>query len=509
MTACLPTHSWELAVEFGLGELQKALPGRLRLDRSRTIREPWRLVDDFDWALWANGHVLLVSAERARLASRDGDLLRAALARPPGLPLSAGVLPEGPLRSTVLRYTARPLLLRLECICHRQEVRLRDSLGKMIAQGWVERWKLPGSTMPLMELCLSPLRGYREEFAPVRSLLDAHAIRCPPASPLLAALAKGAVGAFLPELPDVGAELRDQASPIASVRDCLARLLANSWHNEKGVVDDLDPECLHHYRVNLRRARVLAAETREILGPEAAARLGRDLAAIADRTGSLRDLDVQLANRQWYESLLPEEQVCHLAPFMDSLARQRQQQCRSLQRYLRSRTHGHRRERLGQLLGDHPDRGTFPSLPELLGRRIQHRFARLAHHGRSTGDEPSDGQLHRLRIQIKKLRYVSASSRALLSKARMKDWLGRLSHLQDAFGDAHDLAVCRQWVTEYGTALGGMPDPGEAGAIHALAEALSQGLVARRADAAQQLHRFLSDCRERDLPARLGKEEGA
>jgi len=503
MPARLPTHSWELAAEFGQGELQKALPGPLGLEQLRTVRETWRLVDDFDWALWANGHVLLVSAERARLASQDGGLLGTVLARPPGLPVFPGALPESPLRSAVLRCTARPLLLRLECTCRRQEVRLHDALGKTIAQGWVERWYLPGSTVPLTELCLSPLRGYRGEFAPVRSLLDAHATRCLPASPLLAALAKGADGAFLPELPDVGAELRDGASSIASVRDCLARLLANSWHNERGVLDDVDPECLHHYRVNLRRARVLTAETREILGPETAARLGAHLKAIADRTGRLRDLDVQLANRQWYESLLPEEQARCLAPFMDSLARQRQQQCRSLQRYLCCQTHCHRRERLNQLLGDHPCRGTSPSLPDLLSQRFQHRFARLAHHGRGMGDEPTDGQLHRLRIQIKKLRYVSASSRGLLPKTPMKDWLRRLSHLQDAFGDAHDLAVCRQWVTDYGTALGGTPDPGEAAAIHALANALSQGLVARSADAAQQLHRFLGDCRERDL----GKEE--
>ena len=91
----------------------------------------------------------------------------------------------------------------------------------------------------------------------------------------------------------------------------------------------------------------------------------------------------------------------------------------------------------------------------------------------------------------------------------MKGWLRRLSHLQDVLGNAHDLAVCRHWVTDYGTALGGDAAPGETEAINALAHALTAGLVGRRAEAARQLRLFLHACRGRDLPVLLGKEERA
>ncbi|MCP4408923.1 MAG: CHAD domain-containing protein, partial [Gammaproteobacteria bacterium] len=56
----------------------------------------------------------------------------------------------------------------------------------------------------------------------------------------------------------------------------------------------------------------------------------------------------------------------------------------------------------------------------------------------------SDDQLHRLRIQCKKLRYASEFFTPLFGKKKMTAYINRLKDLQDMLGMMHDIAVIEE-----------------------------------------------------------------
>jgi CHAD domain-containing protein len=474
-------RGWELPPSLDPRDALGALSPEFGSTLSKARRSVWTLVDDYDWSLWQAGWLLLVGQEELCLASRQGERVGADLTVPLPPPISPATLPDGSLAEAVRAVTQRPLLSRGRILCSRREIQIRHGGDKRIASGWSEVWRLPNSHQLIEGIWLAPLRGYGKDCKPIRKAMKQCAVRPAKGSLLFAVLESGGVRTFRPDIPDLRMPLRTNGKPHAAVTDRLASLLAASWRNEEGIVQDLDPQCLHHYRVGLRRARVLATHAKRVLGPVTARALASQLRALGQRTGPLRDLDVQLANRSWYESLLAPQDRAGLGSFMDALERQRAQAWRSLRRYLGSKGYRQRQERLEQLLAM-PARDD-KSVRHLLRRALRQRFHKLARRRESVGDSPVDGELHRLRIEAKKLRYLFEFAGGILPQKQTAKWLPKLRHLQDALGHAHDLAVCLDWVTTRAAGLNHRTRRAEADSLAALAVAL-QGLLAEHRDAA-------------------------
>lgn len=495
-------HCWELPSAWDGNIPVSSLPSGWTLQPGKADSESWQLADDFDWNLWASHRVLLHGPDEVRLLDHGHVPLVAPL--PPELPLAAADLPEGPLRTALHGLTPRPLLSRAEIACQHRDLALVNAIGKTVARGRQEDWSLPASAPVIRGLFLAALRGYREEFRQFLADLAATALLPLPVSPLFVALERGMIPAFSPDLPDFALHLRADLAPEAAVRDLLAELLANTWRNETGVLADLDPECLHHYRVNLRRARAVVGQAEPVIGKRAARHLAIHLRAIAQHTGTLRDLDIQLANRAWYESLVPSGQATQLAGFMTHLAQHRRRELRNLRRYLRSPQHRHHRERLEHLLkGIVAPRKAHP-LVELLAKCVLRRFRRLAKTARRLGDQPRDTDLHRLRIEAKKLRYPFESARSIFPAELVAQWVPGLKQLQDALGRAHDLLVCVGWVNGYiaAQAAAGLGDGTET--LEMLVSALRHQLAIARETAQSQLSAFLEQHHESELLTQFG-----
>ncbi len=495
-------HCWELPSAWARDGLASLAPSGWTLRLGKADCGGWQLADDFDWGLWSNRRVLLHGSCEAHLLDRTH--VRLVLSPPPELPFAAGDLPDGPFRAALQRLTLRPLLSRTEIACQRRDVALANAIGKIVARGRLEEWSLPDGTPVIHGLVLAALRGYREEFSQLVADLASTPLAPLPASPLLVALERGRVPAFQPDVPCIALHFRADLSPAAAVQDLLRKLLANTWRNAAGVLADLDPECLHHCRVNLRRARAVASQAEPVIGKPATRRFVAHLRAIAGHTGALRDLDIQLANRTWYESLVPPEQATGLAGFMTHLAQSRRRELRSLRQYLRSPRHRHHRERLEHLLkGIASPRKPHP-LAKLLAKCVHRRFCRLAKAARGLGDHPSDTDLHRLRIAAKKLRYPFESARSIFPAELIAQWVPGLKQLQDALGRAHDLLVCVGRVNGYiaAQAAAGLGDETEV--LERLVSALRHQLAIARETALEQLRVFLEQHQEQELLTQLG-----
>ncbi len=86
-----------------------------------------------------------------------------------------------------------------------------------------------------------------------------------------------------------------------------------------------------------------------------------------------------------------------------------------------------------------------PSLAQRQWRRLYKAVGRL-------GDKPSDDDLHRVRIQTKRLRYLAdVASNVMPSEANRRAasrTAKAATALQDVLGDLHDAVVTEQWLRE-------------------------------------------------------------
>ncbi len=163
-----------------------------------------------------------------------------------------------------------------------------------------------------------------------------------------------------------------------------------------------DPEDLHQLRVATRRTRALIRATRPLLGDRLAA-LGEELKLLAGLLGAVRDLDVLLD---------------HLTPEVARLDVDRARGEELLTALAVERTM--QRERAGRRDGDAALRGAArrlsgrdrrPRPVRLVDERGQDRGTRRAQASRvpptALPADPSDDELHAVRIAAKRARYAA------------------------------------------------------------------------------------------------------
>ncbi len=86
-------------------------------------------------------------------------------------------------------------------------------------------------------------------------------------------------------------------------------------------------------------------------------------------------------------------------------------------------------------------------LPKTAGRMLDHQAARVKKRGK-TARSREEGDLHRLRISLKKLRYTAEFFAPLYPKKSVNRYLDHLRALQNHLGDLNDVANVRAVVAE-------------------------------------------------------------
>jgi triphosphatase len=259
--------------------------------------------------------------------------------------------------------------------------------------------------------------------------------------------------------PDVG-PLSLPASPtvgelaFAVLRRNLCAMLAH----EPGARLGEDPEEVHDMRVATRRLRAALALFAGAL-PARSGRLRGELGWLAGALGAVRDLDVALERARVWSGEAAEDDRGAVDELGRLLSRRRTDARAALLGALES----DRYERLvassAEMLRAGPSRrspaATAPAeavMPEVLRRR-QRAVVKAARRARRSG---AAGDLHRLRIRAKRLRYALEFVSELYPK-RTATYVRHLVQLQDALGAAQDARVAAEHlhtlVVEEGPAL--------------------------------------------------------
>lgn len=245
-----------------------------------------------------------------------------------------------------------------------------------------------------------------------------------------------------------------EVTPDATVSQLIVSTLASSVTRmatyDPGVRLGTDPEALHRFRVATRRLRSNLRSFAPLLEPGWAGGLKGELVWLDSTVGEVRDADVLLSRLSWTAAELPETDRIQADALLRLLADQRQLGRGALLGALGSSRYDALIDLLTGTASDPPLAPAPPGLGTRPARELDvlaRAWRRLERAVREVGDEPSDQQLHRLRILTKRCRYTAEALAPVAGQGAGR-LATRLAGLQAVLGDHQDTVVAEGWLRD-------------------------------------------------------------
>ncbi len=454
-----------LREQSSLVSLLSGLPARYSVEEGGVAADTLCYLDTFDWRLFekgliclhlGNGDLLLTDFSGENRIQGEGPVHKDFL-QPDCV---GGVLGEK-LRSAA---GIRTLLPQAEIIRRTQSFQIINRDQKTVLSGLLELNQLLITDSPPTtlggSLRIQGFRGYGKIQAKVTAFLQSRGLEVgyPEEMSLRLALA-----ALRKKPLDYSSQLTITLYPeetvVQAARKIFLRLLEGMERNIPGIIEDIDTEFLHDFRVALRRTRSLLGSMKKRVPVADVDHFQRGFKEIGIATGPVRDLDVYLLGKNGYQSMLSEGLQEGLSVFFKELSRQRLQELRRMKKALQSRNctqilMGWRRYVQDSLLSSALAAGHEPC-KEVAVKAIRKRLQGVLRDGAAIGPRSPDEALHRLRIQAKKLRYLLEFYCSLFPESKINSLLKSLKRLQENLGRFNDLSVQQIMLGRYQKGLAG------------------------------------------------------
>ncbi|MEE4314741.1 MAG: CHAD domain-containing protein [Desulfofustis sp.] len=419
--------------------------------------------DTFDWRLYRK-QLLCVGVGRSRsLLSFDGTKHGMIEDLGPGLKFWWEMTPSE-VRETLREIIdVRALLPMAALETDKRHYRLLNDDEKTVVRLTIRADVPVGDGAPdqLGEvMTINELRGYQEAFDSVHRLCLAYGLTPLDSDSWLAQRAfSGSPRTPLDYGDKFRVELaRDSDVGTAIVQIC-GHLLREIEFNRQGVYDDVDTEFLHDFRIAIRRTRSLLSLLKKQLPIREGSYFRSEFKWLGGVTGKLRDIDVYLLQKEAYLAMLPSRLRPGLDGFFADLEQHRRHELKLLRRHLSSKRY---RSLLSDwrtflVADDSPLFGesSRESCRELADRTIRKRFRAFLRKGEAITDDGPDSDMHNLRIQGKKLRYLLEFFRSLYDEKFLEQFVKQLKKIQDNLGDFNDLCVQEEMLGDRLDGLGG------------------------------------------------------
>jgi CHAD domain-containing protein len=209
--------------------------------------------------------------------------------------------------------------------------------------------------------------------------------------------------------------------------------------HDPGVRLGDDPEELHQLRVTTRRLRALLRAARPMLVREWSEPLRAELKWLGGVLGPARDLDV-LIQHLWDEAdALPAEERRAIGRAVAVLERERDEAGEALREAMDS-------ERYLELLAAVERAARAPhvvSRDVSLSDIASGEFRKLRRATKKLPGDPSDDELHAVRIKGKRARYAAELAEGAVGKKATR-FIDKAKDLQDAIGEHQDSVVAEE-----------------------------------------------------------------
>lgn len=408
--------------------------------------------DSFDWRLYRRGYILHCHGTAWTLYHGDSGSVTVQQGGPQlHRSCFADDFPRGNLREVIEPLLSIRCLLPLATVSLvGRQFRLLNEDEKTVARVVFEDQRPVIAKTVYRMLRLFGVRGYDREMAKVRALLENNGLTAP-ASPLIG-FEEGCRAIDRRPL-DYTSKFSLQLDDSLTSRQAMVRiyrhLLTAMQRNLPGVLEDLDSEFLHDFRVAIRRTRSGLSLVKKVLPAPVVASFAKDFRELGRITGPTRDLDVYLLQRETYFSRLPAALQPGLQAFFDDLAEQRRKEVKKMVQVLRSKkTRAVLNKWRRYLASEDTEPAAEAKTPvhQLAGKIIFRRFRRVMQDGLALNADTPDADVHQLRIQCKKLRYAIEFFSTLYPGKEIQVVVRQLKKLQDILGVFNDLSVQQEMV---------------------------------------------------------------
>ncbi|NVO25302.1 CHAD domain-containing protein [Donghicola mangrovi] len=417
-----------------------ATTGKLTKHMTRSEEDmPFALLDTFDETLRQSGMCLLQAGGELTLWTADGEVLtQTGVDQPAGF---VADLAEGPVKLALACVPElRSLIPLAQGRLQTAQLALLDKEGKTQARA---RFHIltPDLGHRIAIAQLQGLRGYDKAFAQLQAdLLGAGAVPYADRHPLIALLPEHAPYVAKPDL-----ELEADATVFDTANAIIAAYLPVARQNEQGVVDDIDVEFLHDYRIALRKIRSVVSLFKGVYSDKQTERLKQRFSDLMAPTGRLRDLDVYLLERDFFFDLVPQSLHGGLERMFDMFAAERTVAHQKLAKHLKSKGYATEITKLVSLfeapkrLHRGPDADS--QAHDFASALIWKRYRKICKIAEAIDDQTEDEEVHELRIHCKKLRYLMEFFAPAFPAEEFKSLIKPLKKLQDNLGLFNDYSV--------------------------------------------------------------------
>ncbi len=468
---------------------------------------PFTIRDNFDQSLRGSQRMLLEDENRMELLSTSGVVLSQDAA--PRERFVADFV-DGPVKAALADLSPlRTLLPVVSGNARTGRLALVDNEGKTRARARL-RMLEPAKGNTVVLVTAEGLRGYDRALRDLVSRIR----DCDGTSLAFGNLYRAIDPACVVYDSAPAIEVGRDETAFDAATDLIDGYLAVARANEAGVIEDLDTEFLHDYRVALRKVRSVLSLFKSVYDPEQTVELKARFSAVMAPTGQLRDLDVQLLDQKRFFDLVPDRMHGGLEAMFSLLGGRRAEVQATLARHLRSKIYGREINALAKLFsrrrnllpGPNASRASYDFACELIWKRYR-KIGRIA---AGLTRETPDAEVHALRIECKKLRYLMEFFAPVFPMESFRGILKPLKKLQDSLGLFNDLAIQQTRLLAFSDALGDEPRKFDiVQSVGALVFVLHQSRAAERERIAAAFAAFNGDKTQRTFRQlfRAGKED--
>ena len=439
-------------------ELEKKISSFFQLSNPQTSVKNLLYFDTFDWRLFNKGLLVVKEGDHCSLVELDTENLLATIdIKLKTRPVFWWDIPESIFRDKIKPIIdIRALMPILSLNKNIKSFGVLNKDEKTIAKINFETNKIYEEKKVLSEehlIVLKPIRGYKDEFGLVEQFFSKTGIKV-----LSENFIEYSLRLFDREpgkySNKINVDLKTDMTSLDATKKLLLSLVQTIKKNQDGVINDVDTEFLHDFRVAIRRTRSALSQIKGVLPDNILKRFKQDFALAGKATNRLRDLDVYLLEEEYYKKLLPPDLQSGITTVFKKLAVERQSEQKKIVKFLRGNQYN-------KIIKDWEDYLQSPSeqnssakksdLPVIVLAKkfIWKKYKQILNKGNKINDLTPDAELHQLRIECKKLRYLLEFFNSLFPKNQMDIILKQLKKLQDNLGDFNDLYVQQESLKDF------------------------------------------------------------
>ncbi len=232
----------------------------------------------------------------------------------------------------------------------------------------------------------------------------------------------------------------DHAVKVASAA-ITAQLRAITAEHDKALAGDV--EAIHRLRVATRRLRAALRMLREVAPDDETESAADELGWLCGAIGAVRDFDVLAQLLQERAKRLEADFIRALAPLSETIRCQRAIEQERLVTALDSERCRGLVQRLSAIAPE-PAADSI-TLGAVAARLVRPQLRAMLRAGAGLDEASPPEALHRLRVRVKKLRYVLEPMRAVGGKPARRI-LRRLERIQERVGMYHDAVTAVAWL---------------------------------------------------------------